>query len=238
MIVKPESPITRIPRDMPPKIILLLEGIRYSANMALVSYGRLRATLHAITLGDKLIDLQYAVFVDAWNVLDSTHRFVEILKRFERKGDNGIISDLEKVTRLRNTFHHLDERIEEHFIEAHFPLFGILNWVYYDPDVSKTEFKIYTLIPGVQQGSKKIPQDNPLGKTFRPPIDSMTLTSVTRTKTEPPIKIDMVELIQNLEKAVATIEENLTRIYAVSKNKEDIFPQNFTMMMLMKLDDK
>jgi hypothetical protein len=224
MIVTHDSPITLIPKELPGKYVLLLEGIRYSANMALVSYGRLRAHLHDIsTTKAPGPEYWYLALSYTWSVIDSANRFIRLVKKFDIKGALPHEADFEKISKIRNTFHHIDERIEEKYLSNHIPLFGLLCWAYYEPEKSET-ITTYIFAPGILQGEVSFPSPNPVGKAFRVPIDLISIRAHEKAKANrEPIEVELPTVITAIEETTRLIEKNMIRIYSQLKNPNDTF---------------
>lgn len=228
MIVKDDSPLLRIPKEIQPREILIFEGLRYSANMALLSYGRLRHDLHQISLGQKQIDFWYASLNGAWGVIDSANRFYRLMTKLNIIGENPLEKQYLDFKKLRDGFHHADEWIERKHIKEHYPLFGILSWTYFDPEIDAKKAKMFIFSPGIQQGEKSFVPENPLGKDFRVPVDNITITANQRAQGEPPVKVDIVAIIASLENAVRKIESGLNLHYDKLKSKNEIYPADAT----------
>lgn len=228
MIVKDDSPLQRIPKEIPPREILMFEGLRYSANMALLSYGRLRADLHEISLGQRPVDFWYSSLNGAWGVIDSANRFYRLMSKLNISGENPLKAHYQNFSKLRNGFHHIEDWIESKHVKEHYPLFGILSWTYFDPNVDDTMGKIFTFLPGIQQGEKTFAPQNPLGKEFRVPVDNITITANQRAQGQPPIKVDIVSLIAALENTVRQIENSLNSHYDKLNNRSDTYPADTT----------
>lgn len=234
MIVKIDSPLTKIPREIAPREILIFEGLRYSANMALLSYGRLRSDLHEISLGQKPIDFWYAALNGAWGVIDSANRFYKLLSRLNIVGENPLEKQYQDFKKLRDGFHHVDEWIDKKHVKEHYPLFGVLTWTYFDPNVDKSKGTIFVFSPGIQQGEKNFVPENPLGKEFRIPIDHITITANQRAQGQPPVTVDIVAIIASLEDTVRQIENGLNDHYNKLTDRNNIFPSDVTMQFHLK----
>lgn len=224
MIVQLDSPITRIPKEFPPRDILILEGLRYSANMAFLSYERLYQNLIEVSTKDVPIDILYASLNDAWAVIDSANRLYNLIKELKINGEPPIKKEWENFKKIRNTFQHIGERIDEKYVDDHYPLFGLLKWVYYDPDNDPTRAKGFIFFPGIQQGEKNYQGPNPFGKKLQIPIDMISITAHQRAKNTLPVKVELALVIHAIESTVKQVEENLKQIYTQLNNPHEIFP--------------
>jgi len=110
----------------------------------------LLASLHEIThrLENKLIDIsrlsKHVTFVDAingadirlartalvdvWSFIDNVHRAAELLPVLDLKINDDGKAILYQVKLVRNSFHHLNERISEYFAENGGSVFGDISW--------------------------------------------------------------------------------------------------------------
>lgn len=237
MIVKEDSPIFLIPKELSRKEILVLEGLRYSANMALLSYGRLRSDLNEISVGSKEIDFWYSALNGAWGVLDSANRFYRLLRAIKINEKSPLHKEWENFKKLRDCFHHLDERIDEKYVDDHYPLFGVLTWSYYNPDINPKFAKMFIFSPGIQQGSKSFNPENPTGKEFRIPIDQISLTAHERAKDKDPVKVEIVPIISAIENTVKQLEESLNIEYDKLKDRKSVFPTDATIRFDIELDE-
>lgn len=235
MIVKKDSPITKIPKELAPNEILLLEAVRYSANMTLVAYGRLRGTLHELSIESKSENFWYAALIDAWAIIDSANRFYKLIKKMDVESPL-LQVEYEKFKKLRDGFQHLDERIEEKHIKEHYPLFGVLAWCYCSSDDNMDKIKTFVFAPGIQQGEKKFHIPNPVGKEFRIPIDYISLTTNQRALSMPPVRVEMVPIIEAIEKTVIEIEKILDIAYNSMNNRTDIFASDIMFQFDLKMD--
>jgi len=79
-----DSPFRKPPGFLTRKQLLVVDGLRYSAEMAHVAYQRLRSTLQEISAGHFTPSSAHAVeaLQDAWSIVDSANRFRDLLGNF------------------------------------------------------------------------------------------------------------------------------------------------------------
>lgn len=107
--------------------------------MADLSYARLRSTAATMTStlanGQQLEGAFYAAaFMDAWVIIDSTHRLRELVRQlpgFSKKKQNVEWRTFESSTAIvkdfRNKVQHLDQEIKE-VVKLNQPVWGMLTW--------------------------------------------------------------------------------------------------------------
>jgi hypothetical protein len=76
MFIPEDSPLRRPPSDYSRRQVLVLDGIRYSAEMAHIAYERLFASVNAISssTSEPLVRDTATALLDAWSIVDSAHR--------------------------------------------------------------------------------------------------------------------------------------------------------------------
>ena len=162
---------------------MFFDAIRYSIEMANISYVRLVATLEVIgkewreTSNHPSLLFKISALHDAWSIVDSSFRLrclIEASPHLKKKGP-GIqlfLRQTQGIAQLRNVVQHLNTEIRK-LIELNVPAWGVLNWVEVT-DQEKMEFMSYAFIPGTVFSSSS-PVVNPAGKAFDSTIDHITL---------------------------------------------------------------
>jgi len=79
-VVPEDSPLRRPPPNLSRRQVLILDGLRYAAEMADVAYERLYLQLQDIarSTAEPTTREIAAAMLDAWSVVDSVHRFVDL----------------------------------------------------------------------------------------------------------------------------------------------------------------
>lgn len=132
-MISEDSPLRRPPRDLSRKQVLILDGIRYAADMADIAYERLANHLQVVAASEAepmVRDIATAM-LDAWSIVDSVHRFRDLVANLpglpnsvwrrlldERTGD---------VADLRNSVQHQLGEVEG-LISGGGQLWGYLSW--------------------------------------------------------------------------------------------------------------
>ena len=131
-IISKESPFRRLPTDLPRRQILYFDGLRLSAEMAGLSFDRLRNLLVDITeRKNPPDDRAIRALADAYSVIDSVHRFRELLQAtpgikhnvafelFARKTD--------QVKTLRHVVQHINREVDQ-IVKEGWAALGTLTW--------------------------------------------------------------------------------------------------------------
>jgi len=81
MLISEDSPLRRPPAEFSRRQVLILDGIRYAAEMAHVAHERLSAHLQGIAAspGEPRVRDTAAAMLDAWSIVDSAHRFGDLV---------------------------------------------------------------------------------------------------------------------------------------------------------------
>jgi hypothetical protein len=137
---KPLVPITsnlrRIPTAVDQRTILFLDGIRYSLEIADLTFNRLGQTVLEFDRDDHngkpLGSLIVSLMTDAWMFIDCVHRLRELLQQTPRIKQNDpelqlFLRRTSAIEQLRHFVQHLRSGIEA-FVQRNMPLWGTLSW--------------------------------------------------------------------------------------------------------------
>lgn len=82
MLIPEDSPLRKPPAEFSRRQVLLLDGLRYSAEMAHIAYERLYANAQAMAASkDEPSVREIATcMLDAWSIIDSANRFRDLLE--------------------------------------------------------------------------------------------------------------------------------------------------------------
>jgi hypothetical protein len=183
MLIERDSPFRRIPTALESRQALFLDGIRFAAEAADLSYLRLVNTLlrlaqHGAADGEHNQDIVSAT-VDAWSVVDSLYRLRVMLKHMPGLKQKGINVQLyyratTDVEVLRHYVQHLNEKICD-LVHTESPVWGKLQWLAL-LDRTKGIIRICTIVSGSFVLGYH-PLQNPIGKDFRANVDHIILTA-------------------------------------------------------------
>jgi hypothetical protein len=137
MTIEKDSPLRRLPSGLDRQQILCLDGIRIAADITDLAYHRLVETLlfalkDRETGGENIGRCVLMATMDAWTIIDATHRLRELLGSMpglsKRLLDFQIYIRKTKIADdLRNYVQHFRNDITT-IINANAPLWGVLTW--------------------------------------------------------------------------------------------------------------
>ena len=136
MIISPESPLRRLPQRLDREAVLFLDGIRLAIEMAEASLDRLGSALAELSRDDTPPELVQSLVVsallDAWAIIDSTHRLRELLQHMpggkqKRPELQVFYRNTTSAETLRHFIQHLREKVSP-VAKGAVPLWGILSW--------------------------------------------------------------------------------------------------------------
>jgi hypothetical protein len=183
VIVNPSSPLRRIPAALERRQQLVLDGVRYSIEMADLAHSRLRACLDVLSRPIKADQrMLTSAFLDAWSIVDSVHRLTKLLRHVRGLKQKSPVLELfyrnaAQVEQLRHIVQHMDGQEN---LEPGTPIWGVLGWAAMDSSDLRA-IRSCMLIAGAIVQAEEHPFVNPGGQTIMPPVDLITL-SIDRTK--------------------------------------------------------
>jgi len=209
MLIKDDSIFQKIPIILDKKQVYLIEGIRYCANSISLSYISLVDNLSKISeRSSNKSGLYYSVYKEAWAMIDSTYRltcFISALSVSDGEASDDFKFLLETKS-LRNTFEHLDERIDEIIVKINAPLWGNISWLKVIDDQNGKLFYLSAGHPNEKFESILI---NPSGKLIDGEINCITLETIQRKKDDHVIILDLSELYKRTEKIIQKMTHEL-----------------------------
>lgn len=212
------SILNKIPISLPRRDAFLLEGIRYAAGIINISYQNLKSSLIMASTDDNLdSEHYYIVFKEAWTIVDFSWKFRNILRqigKFENevnekeftKSDSENKLDLQLLDSLkefRNTYQHLDERIDEVIVDKNLHVWGNISWIYV---IDNSKILSCILSPGHPRSSVDV--INPGGKIISSPICHISLQSINQNKNK--IKLNISDLFDNVTTLIKQLEDIIT----------------------------
>jgi hypothetical protein len=134
MLIPEDSLLRRAPAAFSRRQMLMLDGLRYAAEMSHIAYERLFAELQKVANGDEkptVRDIATAM-LDAWSIIDSAHRFKSLLENLPglpnsvwRRLFTDRTADVEE---LRHSAQHQGESGTMNSLLAGGQLWGYLSW--------------------------------------------------------------------------------------------------------------
>jgi hypothetical protein len=209
MILRPGSPLMRIPVALERKQGFFLEGIRVSLEMIDHAHSRLQSALLAITNGFVRQEasqpgLLTSAISDAWLVIDSFHRLADlaehipnVVRRTQIQFFHNLIHANIAVNTLRNVVQHLPEQINNRAVSPDWTVWGLLNWAV-PPETEEGNIYSCSYFCGKVTAGQR-PIINPMGKGIRRPVGLITLVQEA-------VSVSISELIGYAESFAAGLE--------------------------------
>ncbi|HEV8068325.1 MAG TPA: hypothetical protein VGP76_11360 [Planctomycetaceae bacterium] len=165
-LIPNDSPLRRVPKSVDRRIILFLDGVRYSIECYELASMRLTQSLEAMSRLPADADFRpliVAATSDACTMVDTAHRLLGLLDHAPRMKKSQpelqlFLRGTKEVENLRHFFQHLGQKITD-FSKRRRPLWGIIKWVAASdhPD----ERISHVIVPGTFDDQAEIP-----GMTF------------------------------------------------------------------------
>ena len=197
MILK-ETSILRYLPVISEKDLLILDSIRFTAEMIDHSYCHLEKRILNLSMKSEERDYP-ALFLYSWTILDNTSRLIRLYKTFPSSTNHENIKSIEYVNSPRNTYQHLDERIDESLIDTRQPFYGTLKWTYSNIETGKAENHI--AMSGIHYTDNNIitigeyDKSNIIQDLILETVDKKNKKEINLSK----LKEDLKLVIQNLE---------------------------------------
>ena len=154
MLVEKDSPLRRVSVHTDPRVILFLDGIRYSIEIIDLSYNRLLKTLDIISNPEntniELTELIVQATSDAWSIVDFAHRLRELVQQLPqlRKKEASVqlfIRNTDELEELRNFVQHFRTEIDS-FVSRSMRLWGVVSWSKINDETGLPES--HSIVPG------------------------------------------------------------------------------------------
>ena len=194
---------------MAPEQRVSIDGIRYVAEMLGLNAERLHTDLVSVTWIPESAPKPHRLFAfcltDAWSIVDNLWRLnvlVRHMRGLRRTPELEVhLRTLKQVEEFRHGYQHLEGQIRL-CVEERWPLWGTLGWVFF-PNGPYQPGKIFLMIPGgLRPGTVEHRIVNPAGKSFRTPLDYITLAAFGR-------ELELSKLLRTAGSLIGGIEEGL-----------------------------
>ncbi|WP_405246675.1 hypothetical protein [Cellulophaga sp. Asnod2-G02] len=200
MLLKESSVLRRLPL-LQEKQLLILDSLRFTIDIIDYNYNQLESGILGISQGKKH-KIHPQIFHYTWSMLDNIRRFIRLYKVLATDKNYALIAPIEYVNSPRNTYQHLDERIDESLIDSKQPFYGSLKWTFHD--INSMEAYRFTAISGILYGDPGKVDFAEFNDSCS--IENIFLETVDRKqKTEINISqlyVDFKEVVQDLEKGL------------------------------------
>lgn len=215
MLIAKDSLINSLPKGLEPRLVLLLDGIRTCVHIINDSTSQLYTLLYQASFEANKPE-NHRSFVCFWTIIDNSYRLHKLLCAIQEsigfKINSSALAVLKSTDRFRHTFQHMDDRIEEIFVNKKYPLFGELSWIARDSVTAKEGF-MYCMMCGYYPYSEQAFNPvNPAGVELRNRIDLITLNSAGRSGNDfGSIQITLDSIISSITNCLIDIESFLSR---------------------------
>lgn len=179
-----DSPLRRIPINVPPNQALFLDGMRHAVEMIDVAFRRLREGLSKLALAPPspadLPLITAGTFIDAWAVIDGIDKFRMLypaMPGMTLRAPSAAVAPLQEVLQpfrdLRNIGQHVSQR-SEFVLSTGSAAIGELEWL----TIAQLEPAMIafhcTLRPGTLRAAPELPTE-PITSTLDMPTDFICL---------------------------------------------------------------
>lgn len=236
MRLKPNCSFYKLPINLDPKQRLLLEAIRYSVNMCFTAWDQLSISLTNISLTNDFEKEKYEAFLYAYSVVDNLDRLNSLFTHLGVVGFDDLRSSIDDIRGMRNTYHHLYDRIDA-CLNVNFPLLGTLSWTF-KKSHDQNSLVIFTMVSGHQIGTREYETLNPLGQTIDLPIGMITLTSIIQDskKEYSKSKTNLSDIIYQLDIAISKLEKHLENENQKAFQDAEYLQQDLLMSIVIELN--
>lgn len=240
MIIEADSPLRNLPLVLNPRQVLLLDGIRYSAEMADIAYSRLFDTLTYVSKNHNSNEFDFRVFphsfLDAWSVIDSVNRlrtllvnltgYKKILKEESKnRTTDGIKNEVvangnDEIITLKIFFEEtkkvqLLRNMVQHLEGRLDHVLSLQKTIWGSLDwvyVDERDEELCHVFKLVAGSITKIKEDyiNPTGDIFHSRLDRITLCAHD-------LDICLTSLLKMVEKSIRNIEEQIQPQFEIHK---------------------
>lgn len=194
--------LKNLPLGLGKRQTLILDTLRFLMEMVDYSYSQLENNLLQISKSDGKRNTP-ATFGYIWSIIDNAIRIVNISKKLPWEFPDQVFGHLYYLKDFRNTFQHIEDRIDESLLKTQSPFLGVVTWTYLDLDTK--EFKLVQLISGNLLHGPNAEQTVPNLEHSNNELNSICLHTVNRKGEK--IKCDISEIIQNLKRLVCELEK-------------------------------
>ncbi len=140
MILDSGSILRFLPINIVKRQFQIFDSLRFSLDIIDNNWIRLNKQLISYsTQKNNTVRNLPQLYSDVWSIIDNVQRFILLHSELHIKGQENLTKDIRYVKEFRNTFQHLNERIDEVLIDLDIPIYGILYWNYLNPRTQKVE---------------------------------------------------------------------------------------------------
>ena len=240
MLINKESIFNTIPINVNQRQVFLIEGIRFCVNSISLSFEKLFSEIEFISSNGIREESSVIIFKEAWNQIDTTYRLTNFIKAISTTWDESKIKPggnfeyLMKTKPFRNSFQHIDERIDEYLLTLNAPIWGNISWL---KMINQDSVQAFVISAGHPRNDFNNKLQNPLGLEFKSHIDHISIEAVQKNKDEPISNINLSELYRRTEIIVQKMNKDLEQQLS-SQLINVILLQDFLITADMALEDE
>ena len=202
-LINENSPLKCLPVELGKKSILIFDSLRFTCEIIDHCYGQLTEEL--LKLSTNITEKKAPQILGyAWSIIDNSKRLVSLCEQLPWENKSEIVGHLFYVNEFRNTFQHLDERIEESLLKTDTPFYGIISWFYKYQNSKKVDL-LYLISGNVISANSELTVPNLENSNSE--LNHILLHTVNRKGEQ--IKTDIFEIMNNLKKLVSELEGRL-----------------------------
>jgi len=220
MIIDKDSILYNLPKEFGIKDLLILDSIRFTLELINSNYSSLKQEIQNITDNHKDPPKTYhkdliPLFNHCWGIIDNSQRLINLYNLLPSNNNHSLVKDILFIKGFRNTFQHIDERIEECLLELDMPFYGMISWEI-NLGRSNTMHKFFAL-SGLYISRGKLQyyiekKDLPYNK-----LNNVTLQTFVKKGRKPNIEfkkteINLSDFIENIKLIVNKFEKHLEQI--------------------------
>lgn len=216
-----------IPINLEIRQIFIFEGIRICAQSIHLAHIALLNELLAVSTNNKRENSFSIIFKEAWFMIDASHRLFKLISQLpenENAVEDNDLASLASLRLIRNTFHHVDEKIDEFMVEMNAPIWGSLTWLW---GIDDDNINSFSLTLGCPRENFEYRVCNPHGVIMKQRLDVIILESVKKDKADKAIIINLSDLYNNVVNIIKKLDSSLKN--QLNKNEEvakDSLPQD------------
>ncbi len=224
MLLKETSVLRSLPL-LEEKQLLILDSLRFTIDMINYTYEELQSRILGIS-EDKAHKIHPQLFHYAWSLLDNVRRFIRIYKVLATDKNPPLLTPIQYVNSPRNTYQHLDERINESLIDSRKPFYGSLKWTFHD----KIEQEAYRFaaISGILYGNPGKMEFVDFNNSLI--TENIVLETVDQKRET---EINISQLYLDFKEIIGKIEKRLEN--EISENKLELINWTSQQDIIMKI---
>lgn len=200
-LIESNSPLKQIPKEIGRKDILIFDSLRFTCEMIEHAYNQLIAEILTVSRGTSKKHLP-TIFGYSWSIIGHSVRLANICRQLPWEHENEIVGHLHYLKDYRNTYQHLDERIQESLIANELPFYGVISWIYKLPN--SLDYELHQLISGIWFSGSAGEQTIPTITPESPEIIDLVLHTINRKGQV--IFTDLEKVIFDVKRLITEIE--------------------------------